>query len=804
MRGDFSRIRFNRQQNYTAVLEQQGRVALDADANEQSFIDGYESGTQVIDVVGPYGGPVSDAGFDISIDPDSNDIGIGPGRYYVQGLLCENPSVLPSVLSYDAQPYLIGLTAPEQSGTLISDLLAAQGAQVLQLTLQVWQRLVTALDDPSLLEPAIGQADTTARLQTVWRVAAALVPAPAPEPAPAPAPNVPAGMPACCQEMYAAAVPPASTGTMSADTAGPSADCGCGPVAAAGYQGIENQLYRIEIHQGGGLASATFKWSRENGSVVTAVTAVTGMTVTVSSLGPDSNLGFLVGQWVELTDDTYQFGLTPNMPGMLHQIQAIQGLAVTLTGQAILLDTTKKARMRRWDQSGPAASDNGIALSAGLEIQLENGIQVNFSDGTYQSGDYWTIPARTATGQIEWPSGSNGPLLQPPTSVVVYSAPLSCVHWMAAPPGSDSVALAVPQDCRQTFSPLIDLAASAAPQAIHITSVSFVNDDITTLDLLAANGIQFTMDQPVTGPVSGGNVIVTIEAATGQELDLQSPAEQPTTIVRSVGVLDTSSTLVTDVLPTKVSGIAGIIVDGVNIIWQLPYLHAEGLQQLLVAYLDVLISTGAPAMWFARVRVRLIGRALFALGASSPVYLDGQVFGQPGVQADGSTQRVDLRFPSGNNAVASDFEGWFYVAPTLQILSVTLNSLGVTVVVDKNGTVTGVVDSTTGASVTPTATVNLNYAALPVTVDTRASVSLAMVGGSDVSIPESVPLTAGATAVPFDITVLRNPGLAGTVPVVANFTITATLGAAVPPSSSAAVAFTVTGAGPTTGPVHTG
>ena len=35
MRGDFSRIRFNRRKNYTAVLEQQGRVALDADANEQ-------------------------------------------------------------------------------------------------------------------------------------------------------------------------------------------------------------------------------------------------------------------------------------------------------------------------------------------------------------------------------------------------------------------------------------------------------------------------------------------------------------------------------------------------------------------------------------------------------------------------------------------------------------------------------------------------------------------------------------------------------------------------------------------------
>ena len=34
MKGDFSRIRFAPSRNYTAVLQQQGRVALDADQNE--------------------------------------------------------------------------------------------------------------------------------------------------------------------------------------------------------------------------------------------------------------------------------------------------------------------------------------------------------------------------------------------------------------------------------------------------------------------------------------------------------------------------------------------------------------------------------------------------------------------------------------------------------------------------------------------------------------------------------------------------------------------------------------------------
>ena len=43
----------------------------------------------------------------------------------------------------------------------------------------------------------------------------------------------------------------------------------CEIAATAGYQRLENQLYRVEIHDGG--TAPTFKWSRENGSVAYAV-----------------------------------------------------------------------------------------------------------------------------------------------------------------------------------------------------------------------------------------------------------------------------------------------------------------------------------------------------------------------------------------------------------------------------------------------------------------------------------------------------------------------------------------------------
>src|SRR5262249_57728277 len=72
--------------------------------------------------------------------------------------------------------------------------------------------------------------------------------------------------------------PPApSAGLLSTDTT-PTAPAGpCCLTSGAAYTGLENQFYRVEIHQPGAAAAsagppttaptgATFKWSRDNGS----------------------------------------------------------------------------------------------------------------------------------------------------------------------------------------------------------------------------------------------------------------------------------------------------------------------------------------------------------------------------------------------------------------------------------------------------------------------------------------------------------------------------------------------------------
>ena len=71
----------------------------------------------------------------------------------------------------------------------------------------------------------------------------------------------------------------------------------------AGYRGLENQLYRVEVHTGGPAHLATFKWSRENASVETTIQNFNGNTLTVTDTGKDEVLGFSSGQWVEIVDD---------------------------------------------------------------------------------------------------------------------------------------------------------------------------------------------------------------------------------------------------------------------------------------------------------------------------------------------------------------------------------------------------------------------------------------------------------------------------------------------------------------------
>src|SRR5947209_2907207 len=71
----------------------------------------------------------------------------------------------------------------------------------------------------------------------------------------------------------------------------------------ARYRGSENRLFRVEVHQGGTPAQATFKWSEDNGAIVYPIREMKGKQVYLESLGRDERTAIRKNDWVEVVDD---------------------------------------------------------------------------------------------------------------------------------------------------------------------------------------------------------------------------------------------------------------------------------------------------------------------------------------------------------------------------------------------------------------------------------------------------------------------------------------------------------------------
>ena len=155
-------------------------------------------------------------------------------------------------VSYEAQPYW---PTPDP----------LPGEDAVHLAYVVaWQREVTPLENPDLLEPALGGIDTTTRWQTVWQVRLL---ADVGDDATCATPEAEL---AGWTELVAPSTARLTTATI--DVEDPEDPCLVPPTD--GYTGVENQLYRVEIHAVGDTqADARFKFSRENASVVTSIEA---------------------------------------------------------------------------------------------------------------------------------------------------------------------------------------------------------------------------------------------------------------------------------------------------------------------------------------------------------------------------------------------------------------------------------------------------------------------------------------------------------------------------------------------------
>src|SRR6267143_5771744 len=89
MNGDITRSTYRPEQRFSAVRQQQGRVPMDADWNEQVDIQAHHDRAVTRDIVGPCAVPEVEGGFALSVTPDNHDLFISAGRLYVDGILCE-------------------------------------------------------------------------------------------------------------------------------------------------------------------------------------------------------------------------------------------------------------------------------------------------------------------------------------------------------------------------------------------------------------------------------------------------------------------------------------------------------------------------------------------------------------------------------------------------------------------------------------------------------------------------------------------------------------------------------------------
>jgi len=239
VKADLTRVSYDPAKTFSRVLMQQGRVQLDADWNEQASILLHLMRRLAADV-GGQAWTTNGAFIPLALTdgPVSDDVAFAAGDIYVDGILVENQATPVTVTLQPNSPNVLGVSPwtvndtpfavgqylqlfdPTQPATIVvckitavdyasgqvtvdtTQGIAAADANVqavrlvtyntqpnliappalfagegpVELYLDVWERLITSVEDDSIREVALGGADTAARAKVVWQVRS--VPAP--------------------------------------------------------------------------------------------------------------------------------------------------------------------------------------------------------------------------------------------------------------------------------------------------------------------------------------------------------------------------------------------------------------------------------------------------------------------------------------------------------------------------------------------------------------------------------------------------------------------------------------------------
>ena len=638
MKGDFSRLTFRAKNHYSQVRAQQGRGVLDAELNEQVDITGHIARRSATDIIGVSGAPFHPAtvfrNFQVKVAPDGKDLQIAPGRFYIDGILCENEAEPATFL---AQPDLPGTALPTAAGSYA-------------VYLDVWERHVTAGEQradvfPSLREPALGGPDTASRVRVVWQIKLASV-----------------GSKAC----GAFTPPPLPTGKLRASEAPAGAATNdCLVPTSGGYRRLENQLYRVEVASVT-VAKSTFKWSRDNASTASKVKSSdqNAATIVVEDAGHDDVIGFAAAKFVELSDESQTLN---GQAGLLLEVEAVSGTSIRVknpTNASLALGTNPM--LRRWDGVGD--------VMASAPVELEDGVQIEFDGGTFAVGDHWLIPARTLTGRVEWPRAGTASVFEAPHGTVHHYAALAVVSF------TGTVFDPAVIDCRKLFPPLTAITAKDVSydpsNCSNLKGTSTVQQALDVLcqgtggeneDGIHVKGIFL----PSGAPLLNDNLFAPGDLLKGIRIDCDE-ALFDGSVINKNGLPNPVCTLTVE-LPWPLRGderqfwgveggaivgftpvtLAAEVTSRENAITWMPLPPTQKwLNERLLQMFTEMTSQQDPRVL---VRLKLAGNFIWGPQRTPKLHLDGEVFGRP---ADG---RVDIGLPSGNGRRGGDLDMWFWL-----------------------------------------------------------------------------------------------------------------------------------------------
>lgn len=412
MHGDFSRETFDPARNFTRVLQQQGRLVLDADANEQSAIMLDYLRRLGADLIGWHGGvgvakdgtgaPQAPGPFVVTVAADKVTVSVSAGKYYVDGLYINSPA-----------------TADGEIRVLNNK----QGGADRLVFLDMWERHVPSAADSDLYDPALGGLDTVTRVKleatvcTVFKDKANIPDfTPGQKKTQADLRNLvytvsdgtnsttvaintrPLGGDDFLPKLAAWTIADRDPAAKAAATPVPPAP-DCDGVTRGGFTGLENQLYRVEVQFGGAVvvkkedggnpnkvttvippAGVTIKWSRDNGSVVYPYAdlkrSADKCQLTLTATWRDAGRAIAKDNWVELFSPAVPTGVllrvdAPPIREASRTELSLSAAGLSDAGKKLLdqLVTAENGLLRRWDHLAGRLAD-------GSEKVLDGAVQL--------------------------------------------------------------------------------------------------------------------------------------------------------------------------------------------------------------------------------------------------------------------------------------------------------------------------------------------------------------------------------------------------------------------------------------------